>query len=219
MILTEKNQIAIIIPAFNEEQTINKVISKGSKFADIIVVNDSSDDNTQNISERIAKYTINHKSNLGYDKTLESGIRFALMKNYKILITIDADDQHPVEKIPDFINKINSGNSLVIGKRSQTNRYIENIFALISKYFWGIEDPLCGMKAYEANTVRELREFNTYNSIGTELSFRIVKKGHKFENLNIYVKERSGSSRMGSNILTSINILKSLFLSFMIKNI
>ena len=219
MISTSKNQTVIIIPAYNEEKTINKVISKGSKFADVIVVNDSSSDNTRNISEKTAKYTINHKSNLGYDKTLESGIRFALTKNYKILITLDADDQHPVEKIPEFINKINSGNSLVIGKRSQTNRYIEDIFALISRYFWGIEDPLCGMKAYKANTIRELKEFNTYNSIGTELSFRLVKKGCKFENLNIYVKERSGSSRMGSNILTSINILKSIFLSFVIKNI
>lgn len=219
MISTSKNQTVIIIPAYNEEKTINKVISKGSKFADVIVVNDNSSDNTRNISEKTAKYTINHKSNLGYDKTLESGIRFALTKNYKILITVDADDQHPVEKIPDFINKINSGNSLVIGKRSQTNRYIEDIFALISRYFWGIEDPLCGMKAYKANTIGELKEFNTYNSIGTELSFRLVKKGCKFENLNIYVKERSGSSRMGSNILTSINILKSIFLSFVIKNI
>ena len=214
--MRKKKYIAIIIPAYNEEKTICPVIKECLNYGDTIVVNDCSSDRTETLSKIYSSNVISHETNLGYDSALESGLKLAIKENYKIAITIDADGEHPLNLIPEFVNKINDGNSLVIGIRNRKNRFIETVFSIYTQAIWGLKDPLCGMKCYNLNVVNKIGRFNTYESIGTELSFRILKAGKDFDQINISVDKRNGHSRMGNNFMTSILILKSILRSFLL---
>ena len=78
-------------------------------------------------------YTRNSK-NLGYEKTLIRGMKIILKKNkYKSILTMDADGQHTIESLKKFTYKKIGLYDVIVGKRNNTNRYIEDI---ISKYFF-----------------------------------------------------------------------------------
>ena len=70
-------KLAIIIPAFNEENTIFEVVKSVKNYGIAIVVNDASSDNTEKIAESAGAVLVNHKENKGYDSALISGFKMA----------------------------------------------------------------------------------------------------------------------------------------------
>ena len=91
---------AIVIPAFNEQKTIKDVIEKVQSFTDfVIVVDDKSTDETIKEVKKTDAILFQHQVNLGYDSALERGILEAIKIKSDIIITFDADGQHPSELI------------------------------------------------------------------------------------------------------------------------
>ena len=120
--------ISIIIPVYNEEQTIRKVIldiqkkcSEIEKINDyeILVVDDNSNDNSnQIISEfKDVKYFKN-LNNFGYGFSLKKGIKNS---NFPNIVILDGDGTYPVEYLGQMIDEYNKGYDLVIGKRTGKN--------------------------------------------------------------------------------------------------
>ena len=107
-----RKKIAILIPAYNEEKYIAKVIKKCLPFKlDIIIVNDGSTDKTlekiKSIKAKQNKITLlSHKRNQGKGKSLQNGFNYALKHNYQGIITLDGDDQHEVKEINYFLKEI-----------------------------------------------------------------------------------------------------------------
>lgn len=97
----QKKEILIIIPAYNEEKNIGKVLddlqqSPLGDQLDILVMNDASKDATgQVVSEHHCK-VITHIFNLGYGSGLQVGYKYALRHGYSYVIQMDADGQHDV---------------------------------------------------------------------------------------------------------------------------
>ena len=211
------SELAILILAFNEELKIAEVINKSKKYGYVIVVNDGSHDKTEEISRKLANHTISHKKNLGYDLSIKTGIEYILSKNFNFLITIDGDNQHPVFKIPDFVNILKSGNDIVIGNRNIKIRFFERLFCLVSDIFWGVKDPMCGMKAYQTKPLKKLKTFYTYDSIGTEIMFRLLKKKYKLEHIYIDISSRSDNSKFGYSFSLNLEILRNILKSIAIK--
>ena len=73
----ERFKLAIIIPAYNEENTIFDLVKSASNHGLVIVVNDGSTDNTKKLAEFAGAILINHKDNRGYDSSLNSGFKKA----------------------------------------------------------------------------------------------------------------------------------------------
>ena len=99
--------IYAIIPAYNEEKTIEEVIKRVKNYAFPIVVDDGSKDRTFEIAKKLA-ITIKHKRNMGKGFAVRSGIEF-ILKNYKdveAIVLIDADLQHLPEEIPKLVKKL-----------------------------------------------------------------------------------------------------------------
>ena len=90
----DRSRVAIVIPAFNEEKTISKVVRAANKFGKSIVVNDGSKDNTGEIAKRSGAIVFMHKINLGYDAALNTGFKKAAKLKFDYIITLDADGQH-----------------------------------------------------------------------------------------------------------------------------
>lgn len=191
--------LAIIIPAFNEEKSIAKVIEESKIFGHVIVVNDNSNDQTKKIAQKTGATVINNKTNQGYELAIVQGLEYSIQNKYQFAITIDADGQLPVTKITEFYNELVK-NDLVVGDRFSKPRISENIAALIAKSLYGLRDPFCGMKGYNLKTLQGV-DLWTAESIGTEIAIRMLKGGKKLSNLSINTSERMDESKFGKNSL------------------
>jgi glycosyltransferase involved in cell wall biosynthesis len=102
-------KILAIIPAFNEEANIGKVVQSIQEHAptiDIVVVNDCSSDHTAKIAENLGAIVISHPYNLGYGATCQTGFKFASRNGYDYVLQLDGDGQHEPACIPDLINTV-----------------------------------------------------------------------------------------------------------------
>jgi len=205
-----KNSLAVIIPAYNEEGTIKKVIFGINKLGTPIVVNDGSKDDTLKIIKKLKIQYINWKNNRGYDESIHAGIRKAIKLNFKYIIIIDADGQHDPNQIKIFLNLLKKDYDLVLGIRPYTQRLSEKIFSLIFNILYNLKDPLCGFKGYKVSFLKSLKKINTYNSIGTEILLNALKKKKRIKQVNIKLKKRINKPRFGNFIIANIKIAYSL---------
>jgi len=207
----EKYQVAIVIPAFNEENTIFGVVQSVKRYGAVIVVNDASTDRTQEMAEKAGAITIMHENNKGYDGALNSGFSKAEELNCRMVVTFDADGQHNANLLEEYIRLIDSGFQVVIGKRDKLQRVGEYIFSWVAQIKWGIVDPLCGMKAYHIDIYKNMGYFDSYNSIGTEMSIFASKNSTSIAQLPIMINKRVDKPRFGNRISSNIRILKAIF--------
>ena len=116
-----RSDIWILMPAFNEEESIGKVIEEVHRcYKNVIVVNDGSDDDTGEIAGQAGCVVLNHESNLGKGAAIKTGFGWLLERKYSAVITLDADGQHDPAEILRFIEcfeKIKS-DAVIIGNRS-----------------------------------------------------------------------------------------------------
>lgn len=107
----KQKELLIIIPAYNEEGNIKKLLDKLeqpeiAEIADILVMNDASSDSTNWIVKERGHALVTHVFNLGYGSGLQLGYKYAIRRNYKYLIQMDADGQHDVCNIPVIYEKL-----------------------------------------------------------------------------------------------------------------
>ena len=115
-------RVLIIIPAYNERETIADVIADLREHApdyDILVVDDGSLDDTANIVRRQPGVAlIQLPYNLGIGNTMQTGYRYALWEGYDIAVQCDADGQHPAHQVGRIVQGVTDGTAdLVIGSR------------------------------------------------------------------------------------------------------
>lgn len=210
-----RNEIVVVIPALNEADTIERVVSEVRAYGEVLVVDDGSTDDTGKLALRKGAIVVTHVQNYGYEQALESGLLWALNERFKYAISIDADGQHNAEMIAVFADELRSGADVVIGMRDHKQRWSESLFALISNFLWGIRDPLCGMKGYRLDLIRYGGCLNTYSSVGTEFCIRAARSGCTIRQVPVKTCERSGLPRFGSGARANLRILKAIWLGLL----
>jgi dolichol-phosphate mannosyltransferase len=106
----------IVIPAYNEEETIEEVVLRSKKYADTCVVDDCSQDRTAEILGTIHNiHVIRHEKNTHIPGGLLDGMRYAVEKGYDYIISLDAGLSHDPDEISRFIDHPHS--DLAIGIR------------------------------------------------------------------------------------------------------
>ena len=114
--MEKKSDYLVIIPAYNEEDTIEELIIRAKKFADVCVINDNSKDSTPKILEKFSDiHVIHHEKNTHIPGGLLDGMRYAVSNGYAYGIAIDAGLSHNPDEIPRFIDHPHS--DLAIGTR------------------------------------------------------------------------------------------------------
>ena len=111
----------IIIPAYNEEGSIEKVVNnlieKFPKY-DYLVINDGSTDHTQSICNSNKYQVVNLAIDMGIGGAVQTGYRYAWDNHYDIAVQIDGDGQHDVSYLEEMIRPIEEGQAdIVIGSR------------------------------------------------------------------------------------------------------
>lgn len=114
-------KIMALIPAFNEEGAVGHVIDGVRQVlpqADIIVIDDSSTDNTVSIAREAGATVVCVPSNLGIGGAVQTGFKFAREHNYDVVMRLDGDGQHDPNEIPALFSALTSGKAdAVFGSR------------------------------------------------------------------------------------------------------
>ncbi|BCN93095.1 glycosyl transferase [Thiomicrorhabdus immobilis] len=102
--MNDRNQFAIVIPAYNETLTITQVITEALKQSKIvIVVNDASQDDTAELVKKTDAILVDLPVNGGKAKALQAGFEKALSFGVEAVITLDGDAQHNPADIPKLL--------------------------------------------------------------------------------------------------------------------
>jgi len=108
----------IIIPAYNEETTIEQVVLGAKKYADVCVIDDGSSDSTPDILKNLKDiHVISHKRNTHIPRCVRDGMIYAIEHGYGYAITMDAGLSHSPDEIPLFMN--HDSTALLIGYRKK----------------------------------------------------------------------------------------------------
>ncbi len=143
--------ISVIIPAFNEEQSIvstvesvRQVLYSLGAESEIIVVDDGSSDSTFELVSGTAARVIRHSCNRGYGASLKTGIRVA---SNSIIAICDADGTYPIDRIPDLVEQLDHCDMAVGSRTGETvfipkNRKLAKWFLRkLAGYITGIDIP------------------------------------------------------------------------------
>ena len=226
--------LVIIIPAYNEEETISKVIKKipskidGIKEIKVFVINDGSSDKTAENARRAgADKVFFNKKRLGLAKTLALGIDKALKEGADIVVNIDGDDQFSPQEIEKLIKPILSKEAdFVCGNRFNNGRpvnmpLIKYYGNKIMTYFinWitaeKFNDVSCGFRAYSYQALLSLNLFGQF-TYTQEMFLNLSFKGIKIKQAPVEVKYFANrKSKVADNLFAYVyKTLKIIFRSF-----
>jgi len=153
-------QVVVVIPAYQAAATIRDVITRTQATlpsAQIIVVDDGSTDGTGDAGRGTHTTLITHPRNRGKGAALRTGIREATARGASVVVTIDADAQHPPEEIPRLLQPILEGRSdLVLGARKRdqampiSRRFTNWLSATLASRIGGqpVRDAQTGFRAF-----------------------------------------------------------------------
>jgi glycosyltransferase involved in cell wall biosynthesis len=113
------NKRCVLIPAYNEEASIQSVITQIANLdldLDILVIDDGSSDKTRKISRESGAICLTHPINCGVGAALITGLTWALNNQYERIIVVDADGQHPIQNIGPMLDQLDQFD-LVVGCR------------------------------------------------------------------------------------------------------
>lgn len=129
-------ELTIIIPAYNEEKSLEKYLSEVLSFCEnnnykLIIVNDGSKDKTMEVllahaNQKSFFSIVNHKLNKGYGGAIKSGVEKAITK---YVVTIDADGQHNLNDVTTILNycKLNDADMVVGSRKGQASTTYRSI--------------------------------------------------------------------------------------------
>jgi len=204
--LMELKDIGVLIPAYNAEKTLGQLIADlidyGFVPKNIVVVDDGSKDGTAKIADQQGAVVIRNPKNTGKGWALKSGFDEARKREFKKVITIDADGQHQVAEIDNFL-KLNHQYDVVIGSRRRdfapmpvirrlVNRTTSLVVSLLSdRYIPDVQSGfrLINLKIFD-KVFLKTKNFQTES----EIACKAIRAGYKIGSIPItavYADEKS----------------------------
>ncbi len=202
-------RISLIIPAWNEEEALPKVVEEiPDSVNEIIIVDDGSTDDTHIIAKEYEKKYPNvkvykHKANSGKVAAIRTGIKNA---TGDIIVLTDADFTYPASDIIHLVNEVDAGADLVLGSRFMNginnmpllNRIGNKIFSLFTSYISGtfITDGQTGFRAFKRERFNKLDVKAKSLEFETKMTVRAAKHGYIVAEVPIHYRERIGKSKL-----------------------
>ncbi len=231
----DKLKIILVIPAYNEEESILKTYKKVVDYNknnktnyDVIVINDGSKDSTSKICHDNNIPVIDLIHNLGIGGAVQTGYKYALHNNYDVAIQFDGDGQHDVRYVKDIVEPIAKGEAdMVIGSRfikkidtfksTRTRRAGIVIISFFIKLVTGkkIYDTTSGFRAINKKIIKEFADSYPIEYPEPITTTEILKKGYKVSEKSVEMKEREGGvSSIGNwkSIYYMINVPLSIIM-------
>lgn len=217
------SKILIMIPAYNEEGSISRVVDymiENYPNYDYVIINDGSIDDTEVICREKGYYYISLPINLGIGGAVQTGYQYAYENDYEIAIQMDGDGQHNIEYIENMIKPILANEAdVVIGSRfiekqgfqsSLTRRIgIQFLSVLINILCWKrVRDVTSGFRAVNRDYIEVFAYEYPTDYPEPEAIVEVLMHGGIVKEIPVVMNERMEGE-------SSINFMKSIY--YMIK--
>jgi len=219
-------KIAVIIPCYNEELTVGKVITDIRNTlpeADIFVFDNNSTDRTSEIARSLGAKVIKEK---------RQGKGFVVQSMFRkidadIYVMVDGDDTYDISRITDMIEMVSTDNAdMVVGNRLKT--YTSQAFRplhtlgnklvrlLINKLFKSnLRDIMSGFRIMNRTFSKNINIMSSGFEVETEMSIKALKYGYVIKEMDINYRERPvGSISKLNTIKDGLLVLKTIFIIF-----
>ena len=213
----------VIIPAYNEEKSIEKVICdirENAPSFDFIIVNDCSNDDTIGVCKKNRFPVLDLPVNLGIGGAVQTGYLYACQNGYDVAVQFDGDGQHMAEYLPAMRERLEQENlDMIIGSRflekegfqsTGMRRFGIRFFTGLIRLLTGkqILDPTSGMRMVNRETMSYFASHYPKDYPEPESVVALLKQNKKVEELPVIMRERETG-------VSSISPLKSIY--YMIK--
>ncbi len=186
------HDISVIIPAYNEQDTINEVVRESQSHVDeVLVIDDASSDETASRARANGATVIKQERNRGPLVAIKRGFDEA---KGDIVVTVDADGEMPLGYIPDLVRPIIQNEAdMVQGHRTNVPRFSEIILTWVAGLGGEVGDSGTGFRAIRTSLARELN-LNGICICGI-FSLEVLRKGGKILERDIKLRstDKSGS--------------------------
>lgn len=220
-------KVLIVIPAYNEEKNIQKVleeIKRDIDFADVVVINDCSKDNTKKVVEANGVKCIDGIFNMRYAWAVQTGLKYAYQNNYDYVIQFDADGQHIAKEAIKLLETAEKEKlDIVIGSRYLTDmgypcpffrRLGTKIFSLLIKIFCkdNIKDPLSGFQCLNKKVIARYSKMGAYPEFpDANLVIEMLMNGYKIKEVPVKMRIREEGESMHGGIIKPIKYMINMF--------
>lgn len=209
-------KLLIIIPAYNEQDNIEKVVENLKNSYpqyDYIVINDGSKDKTSQICAEKGYNFIDLPVNLGLTGAFQTGLQYAYKNGYDAALQFDADGQHKAEFIQPMIENMKQTNAdIVIGSRFVTVKKPKSLRMvgsyIIALAMWittgkKLTDPTSGMRLFSRKLIAEFAKDINYSPEPDTISY-LIKNGASVTEVQVTMGEREA----GESYLNFTNAIK-----------
>lgn len=224
----DRTIVSIIIPAYNEEKNLPKVLSELKSILnldkiqhEILVVNDGSTDNTKEIASQNGAKVLSNKTNQGKGRSLNFGFEHA---KGEILITMDADGSHDPKDIKKLLLPVLNGSDIAVGTRfnNAEGRKTTTPMNLLGNYLINlafliitgavVTDSQSGFRAYKSKILKDITITSKGFEVETELTLKPIMNGYSLKEVPIFVRERANGRSHVNPIRDGLKIFKLLIL-------
>lgn len=209
----------IVIPALNEEATIESVISKVKQEipdATCLVVNDGSKDNTSRIAKSAGAVVADLPYNLGVGGAMRLGFKYASQFGFESVVQVDADGQHDPKDAKKLIEAL-SASDLVLGSRfvgtvsyevKGPRRWAMKLLAAVLSKAAGtaISDTTSGFRASGPKAIKLFAEHYPAEYLGDTVESLVIatRANLVISELPVHMKERAGGTASHSPVKASV---------------
>lgn len=195
----------VIIPAYNEEKSIEKTVEdilQNAPEFDYVIVNDCSRDDTLKICSEKGLHVLNLPINLGIGGAVQTGYRYALKNGYDFAVQFDGDGQHDAKYLHEMRDHmIKHGENMLIGSRyiekegfqsSGLRRFGIRFFSVLIKLLTGtrITDPTSGMRMVDRSVIAVYADNYPKDYPEPESVVAILNQGKKVSEYPVVMRER-----------------------------
>lgn len=198
--------VSVIVPAYNEEKNIEKILASLKKIKDfklqiIVAVDSKTTDNTAKIAKKFPAEIIFTKNTSGKGDVIAQAIK-SVKGDYTL--QIDADSQFLPNDIPKLISPLFEGYDVTLGTRYQKGAKVQKesvtfikrlgsyFLSFMTSLFAGVwvTDVMAGFKAFKTPVLKKIKPTTSHFGYEAELVIRAAQKNYKIKNVPITYKKR-----------------------------
>ena len=226
-------KVLLIIPAYNEEDSILKVyekIKKQKNKYDVIVINDGSTDKTGKICDKNDIPCIHLVHNLGIGGAVQTGYKYAYEHQYEVAVQFDGDKKHDISYVEDLILPIEKKEAnMVIGSRfiakekssfqsTKARRIGIRVISFFIRLVTGktVLDTTSGFRAVDQSLIERFAKQYPAEYPEPVSTTEILKEKYKIKEIPVNMHEREGgisSIRAWKNIYYMLNVILSILVT------
>jgi glycosyltransferase involved in cell wall biosynthesis len=210
--VTAPPEISVIIPCLDEEEAVGSVVDRAfegirrsGRVGEVIVVDNGSTDESAKVAAARGAVVVSERRR-GYGNAYLAGLEAA---RGAYLVMGDADDTYPLAELPQFVDRLEDGDDLVIGSRFKgtihgdampfLNRFVGNpaLTGMLNVLFGvKVSDAHCGMRALRRDALPVLDLHSTGMEFASEMVFKAYRRGLTVSEVPIDYYPRVGESKL-----------------------